>query len=598
VTVAIDPRWADDETGELVPRTPSVALPVPDELVEWAVRILERMAVMDEVAHWKELGRKGLGGRPESFPLDALLVAMVIAGHTTQPMHAKSFRDILFVQVSPAMRSQLGIPDPPGRLDLKAWNATYRTVRTRLHGLLDMMDPSDLPKNRKLPDEEFQRVSELNRAGRSDEERTVAFDRLTWFCNRILEASIQELPREYRRRWKGSVAVDATNVPAFSRMPKQAVGQQWGNISKIVRHGSDPDAGIYVRDRDHRDEGGENVASKKAWSAYEASLIVSGPDDPEDALRAPALVVAMAPFHTPGAAPGKNAITALTDLVGRGHPVSWLAGDRAYSNSKPENYQLPARSLGYKLVYDYRVDQLGIQASAEGFIQVEGSWYCPSMPKVLIRAEADHRAGLIDDATRLTRLEGRKPFKARRNGLADDEGHQRLMCPAAGSSPTARCPLKKRSMRSGRAVPVRITPSRDVKANPPRACVQESVTVTPEMGAKFDQELDYGLGQWHSLYSTLRNGIEGMNGYVKDGAHGALASSTRRRIRGRAAQSVLGAFILFAENVRKIASFVAAEEAIEAGVMRRLPRRRSTRSFRDWLPGATLPVRPDDPPPI
>jgi hypothetical protein len=54
-----------------------------------------------------------------------------------------------------------------------------------------------------------------------------------------------------------------------------------------------------------------------------------------------------------------------------------------------------------------------------------------------------------------------------------------------------------------------------------------------------------------------------MNGYVKDGAHGALADPTRRRIRGRAAQSVFGAFILFAENIRKIVAYVAQEEAIE-----------------------------------
>jgi len=55
----------------------------------------------------------------------------------------------------------------------------------------------------------------------------------------------------------------------------------------------------------------------------------------------------MTPFHEPGAAAGKNAILGLKSLVERGHPVVWLAGDRAYPNSKPENFQLPARSLGY-----------------------------------------------------------------------------------------------------------------------------------------------------------------------------------------------------------------------------------------------------------
>jgi hypothetical protein len=171
------------------------------------------------------------------------------------------------------------------------------------------------------------------------------------------------------------------------------------------------------------------------------------------------------------------------------------------------------------------------------------------------------------------------------------------MCPAAGGNPAARCPVKERSMRSPKPVKVRITPTQDVAANPPKVCAQESVTVAPVQGAKFAQELDYGLEDWHSRYSTLRNRIEGMNGYVKDGAHGALADPTRRRIRGRAAQSVLGAFILFAENVRKILAYVAGEEAIELGVVRRLPRRRSSRPISDWHPESTVHVEPDDPPP-
>jgi len=153
-------------------------------------------------------------------------------------------------------------------------------------------------------------------------------------------------------------------------------------------------------------------------------------------------------------------------------------------------------------------------------------------------------------------------------------------------------------MRSSRPVKVRINPTSDVAANPPKSCVQDSVTVAPEQGAKFSQELDYGLEPWHSRYSTLRNGIEGMNGYVKDGAHGALADPTRRRIRGQAAQSVFGAFILFAENIRKILGFVAGEEAIEAGSIRQLPRRRKSRPLRDWHPEATMPDERDEPPPI
>ncbi len=78
------------------------------------------------------------------------------------------------------------------------------------------------------------------------------------------------------------------------------------------------------------------------------------------------LVVAMAPLHLPGREPGVNAIRALADLSDRGHPAGMLAADNAYSAQRPENFQLPARSLGYDLVFKYRVDQLGVQATSKG----------------------------------------------------------------------------------------------------------------------------------------------------------------------------------------------------------------------------------------
>lgn len=65
----------------------------------------------------------------------------------------------------------------------------------------------------------------------------------------------------------------------------------------------------------------------------------------------------------------------------------------------PNEWQLPVRALGYKPVYDYRVDQLGKQAGTEGAIMVEGTWYCPSMPQDLIDATEDLYAERIDRET-------------------------------------------------------------------------------------------------------------------------------------------------------------------------------------------------------
>lgn len=101
-----------------------------------------------------------------------------------------------------------------------------------------------------------------------------------------------------------------------------------------------------------------------------------------------------------------------------------------------------ARSLGYRPVYDYRVDQLGVKANWQGFIQVEGSWYCPMMPKALIGATADYRDKRIDWTTYERRIAERCTYRARRKQRPDAEGHERLQCPAAGPAPLVRCELK------------------------------------------------------------------------------------------------------------------------------------------------------------
>src|SRR5580700_944055 len=85
---------------------------------------------------------------------------------------------------------------------------------------------------------------------------------------------------------------------------------------------------------------------------------------------------------------------------------------------------------------------------------------------------------------------------------------------------------------------LRVNVRREVDQHPPSICSQQSITLPPEAGAKFAQDLLYGSDEWHATYATLRNSIEGFNGYVKDGAREALDDPERRRVRGVAAQSV------------------------------------------------------------
>ena len=80
----------------------------------------------------------------------------------------------------------------------------------------------------------------------------------------------------------------------------------------------------------------------------------------------------------------------------------------------------------------------------------------------------------------------------------------------------------------------------------------------------------------------MRNTIEGLNGYLKDPAHQALAAPARRRVRGIAACSLFTALLLIAANIRKIRAWRALTASARALTTRRARRRRA--SLRDYLP--------------
>ena len=153
-------------------------------------------------------------------------------------------------------------------------------------------------------------------------------------------------------------------------------------------------------------------------------------------------------------------------------------------------------------------------------------------------------------------------------------------CPARppASHPGLICPLRQASLspRDGRAKVLQPPPE------PPRICRQTAITIAPDTGARYRQDLPYGSPAWHARYATLRNTIEGLNGLVKDPAHEALAQPARRRVRGIAAQSIFTALLLIAANIRKIRAWRALTARDKARITRRARRRRA--SLRDYLP--------------
>jgi hypothetical protein len=172
----------------------------------------------------------------------------------------------------------------------------------------------------------------------------------------------------------------------------------------------------------------------------------------------------------------------------------------------------------------------------------------------------------------------RGPYQLKRKDGPDADGYQRLSCPAAGEHPRLICPLRETSLSPRDGRPKVFDPPGD----PPKVCRQAAITIAPDAGARYRQDLPYASPAWHARYATLRNTIEGLNGYAKDPAHQALAAAGRRRVRGIAAQSLFTAMLLTAANLRKIRAWRAQTAQDRTSIARRARRRRA--SLADYLP--------------
>jgi hypothetical protein len=530
---------------------------VSDQTAAFAARLIDRSGKAPVI----EAALAHHTGRPRPLPVRAVLTALLCLALDDRPLFLTDATRLLFCQLPETSRRLLGVTGTA--TTQRAFLAAYRRVRYCFGAICSVMDPSALPKNRRLTEQDLKARTRPMTPGQAEAARS----RLEAFLNALTEASISALTDDELGAYDGCTGLDATPVPLFSRGPSKRTGLC----------ASDPDGGWYVREGDHRereDDKGKPLR-KIAW-ALEATIATMArlPGAPP---AHPDLAIGLA-LARPGEDPGGTGARVLASVAARGHKTGWLGYDRAYTAALPERFQLPARALGYRPVMDYRIDQLGIQASTGGAILVEGTWYCPALPGPLITATVRLRDHAITRDLYDQQITARACYQLRRKDGPDADGYQRLSCPAAGTRPRLICPLRQASLSPRDGRPKVLQPP----AEPPRICTQAAITIAPDIGARYRQDLPYASPGWHKTYAALRNTIEGLNGYAKDTAHQALAQPARRRVRGIAAQSLFTALLLMAANIRKIRAWRALTARDQARITQRARRRRS--SLRDYLP--------------
>jgi len=165
------------------------------------------------------------------------------------------------------------------------------------------MDPSPLPKNRRLSEQDLT----ARTRPMTPVQAQAARGRLEAFINSLIDASISVLTDEERAASGGCTGLDATPVPLFSRGPSRRAGLC----------ASDPDGGWYVREGDHRDRKDDKgkPLRKISW-ALEATIATTArpPGTPPGC---PNLAAGLA-LTRPGEDPGGTGARVLASVAARG----------------------------------------------------------------------------------------------------------------------------------------------------------------------------------------------------------------------------------------------------------------------------------------
>ncbi len=586
-------------------------------------------------------------GRPVAgLTVEGILVTILGTANERQPMLITEFVDFLYHRTSDCDRAAMGVTRKPPtvveahhpewfkqRALVETENAESQ-FRKRLRAMLAPIDPSPHRPGKQL-DRELFNVRELASSPAETAHRRMLLD---WVCNRLLEATWLTLPKAVRRSWKGSLALDATFVGTWAQ----------GRGTSNPKTSADPDAWWWRRDKDHHVPTTVGVDLKatddngKAMYKFglDCELAIVGYDDPLLAQAYPFLVLGMT-LHRPGFTPAKFATDVLSDIQNRHHlvdpetglpldtdpatghrtgfahpdgpdvqkhPAGWLAADRAYTSQKWDAYALPVRALGYRPLMDYLEIDYGLEGSHKGMILVEGTWYCPSMPKDLVEATRDRKVRkTIDDRLYRARIKAREPYEMRRRGTGADPHDTEWVCPAEGVVGTHKPPRNPCNRKPASLVLLNMPTTRHrLKMDPdltavageiPEVCRTHQVLAHNSTHVKLRQDLPYEGQDWRDKFHSLRSSVEGVNGTAKSDGVTGIDSPGNRRTMGLAATSLFTACMIAAENLRKIAAFYdkATWNDTDGTMTNHTPKkprgcRRPAPWTRDWLPDRTTNI--------
>jgi hypothetical protein len=394
----------------------------------------------------------------------------------------------------------------------------------------------------------------------------------------LLEASVTVLGEPA----SSSYAVDWTDQETWSRPPRKKRDNPEG--AEPAADDAEPEA---------PDEHGRCADREAAWGhrrgaapghkdesffGYYMQVVTIVPDEHGPAV--PELVrrihIASCDVDPPGAL-----VPVLGRMAASGIEIGDLLADSGYSYRVAEDWALPLRRIGIRLVHDLHPNDQGVQGTHEGAIRFNGNLYCPATPKALLELRPLARGANAEQTEAHDRLcQELRSHKLSPITGYDPDGYHRVLCPAIPGK--LRCPLRPASMQLDHAHPQVLR----APEHPPKCCRQKTITVPPSVNAKSAQKHDYPSPAHRRSYNR-RSGAERSYSTVKDRATNDLSRGWCR-LTGLTPIALFAASVFIARNLRIANSFAARKADDERRAANGLPprRRKRRRQTADDLIGA------------
>jgi hypothetical protein len=403
------------------------------------------------------------GVRRRQLRVRTLILGMHLALDSRQPAHLTRVHEVLTALPEPD-QARLGVTEDwrngPHQL-------TYRQVERTFGLVADALDkdhPSGAPSG------------VLARIG-----------------DDLLEASIPA----HHKDASTALAVDWTDLEAFSRPPPRG-----------TKECADPEASW-----GHRTSNLPGPKGELFFGYYHSAATIvreeHGPSVPELARRMT--------LTSCNLDPARALVPVLTRMPGNGIALGDILADSGYAHRDAAAWAIPLRAAGARLIQDLHPHDRGPQGTHQGAIIANGNLYCPATPKPLLEL-----GPLTRDATpaQITAHDAKAAELARhklgRITTDDSDGYHRVTCPAAAGK--IRCPLRAVSMTRDRSRPEILTPPE----HPPACCIQQTITVPPQVAAKTRQKHDYPSPAHRRSYAR-RTGSERTFSTLKDPATTSIA---------------------------------------------------------------------------